>query len=286
MRMFSLVTSKLDFLLPSSLLFVCWRSASVFFNLAVGSNQTNGTTKNGERKRDREMFIFAFGRLFRSDYGLRMNISLFWPTSLTSFVFVCVFVFFAFATAIRRAVNAKNACAIEWNPPEIMNLHTAKWDDDGCVRAFAREFFQLKLSNRHWHQDKTHFHIFFCRKKCLFYCCYCVLLLLPHSFVPIHKSVSVSFPLPFSGRLWFIARKWIHIKMLLKNLLCCKLISFMSFYMSLVARPDRMNGACMFTSALFFFSVVRPFWPRLSLVGCVLSLGRVYHAICVICCGI
>lgn len=51
---------------------ICWRSASVFFNFVVGSSR-------------REMFIFTFGRLFQSDYGLRMNILLFWPTSLTSF---------------------------------------------------------------------------------------------------------------------------------------------------------------------------------------------------------
>lgn len=62
----------------------------------------------------------------------------------------------------------------------------------------------------------------------------------------IHKSVSVSFPLPFPGRLWFIDRKCIHIKMLLlTNLLCCKLISFMSFCLY----------ACMHVilSWLFFF---------------------------------
>lgn len=65
----------------------------------------------------------------------------------------------------------------------------------------------------------------------------------------IHKSVSVSFPLPFPGRLWFIDRKCIHIKMLLlTNLLCCKLISFMSFCLY----------ACIYVilSWLFFFPFI------------------------------
>lgn len=203
------------------------------------------------------MFIFAFGRWFRSDYGLRMNISLFWPTSLTSFV--CLSVFSSF---LRLSLHF----GVQWIQKMRVQLNKIPGNNEFAQAketmtvVCIREVF---VSNWNYLTDidtrmKHIFIFFFHKKRILFLLLLLSWIIVVATFIwPIHKSVSVSFPLPFSGRLWFITRKCIHIKMLLKNLLCCKLISFMSLYMSLLAWLIEWTARACSHRLIFFF--IRPF---------------------------
>lgn len=194
---FATVTSKLDFFSGRFVftLFVCWRSASVFFNFAVGSNASD--------------VYFCIWPIV----PIRLWATNEYFTLLTDF-FDIIFFAFVFIPSFLGANTESEKCVFNW----IKSAKWMNWRWSPCTK----EFFIFKNSNYLTESDT----------RITFSCIRTNICVVVVRFIwPIHKSVSVSFPLPFSGRLWFIDRKCIHIKMLLKNLLCYKLISFMSFYM-------------------------------------------------------
>lgn len=116
-----------------------------------------------------------------------------------------------------------------------------------------------------------------------------LLLLLPE---PMYKSVSVPFPLLFSGQLWFIDQKikWTHKhtdarthpnKNAAQKFIMLQ-INFIDMRFVQIDRPF----ICIHHAVGTFFST--GFWyVRLVYFNCGFSFfGWAYHTICVICCGI